>query len=464
MSHMTDDHLAFDRDELERFLEEYMELDRRVQRPKDIYSILRGPRERKYQYSLKYFLDPRKSHGFGDTLLTQFLDCLDVHEFNLSRQHIEIEDEVQIADTESDGRIDLVLCGGSALDDHPRWAIFLELKVGAEEGDQQTTTYADADTWRFNWFDTKTITVDELQETTYVYVKRDTAAPPTDETGTFESVSWADLVESFEAGTQDSLFEYPNRSVIQWTDFIQSLKETEDMDSPIDEDEINERLDLYFRYNDLIEEVEQANSQFESDFEDVSTYLTDNWETKLTKKYDFESSGWKTSSASNPKWQKILPEYWDQDPLDSRSTIQLYFRHSPTTTQLRDQALSFRLRLPPQRNVHTERRHDGQSFNDVFTKKCRSEYAERIERSLAEIDVDELRLRSASALVVKNYPLDPNNLTGSYFNQLDTAVSDFCTNRSEFSKIINSVFEETYTEVFDENPIGEFSGPLRKRE
>lgn len=459
---MTETSLAFDRGELEQFLQEYMELDRRVQRPKDIYSILRGPRERKYQYSLKYFLDPRKSHGFGDTLLTQFLDCIDVHKFNLSRQHIEIEDEVQIADAGSDGRIDLIICGGSALEDHPRWAIFLELKVGAEEGDQQTTTYATADTWRFNWFGTDTIAVEELEDTTYVYVKRETADPPTDETGTFESVSWADLVERFEAGTQNSLFEYPNRSVIQFTDFIQSLKETEDMDSSIEEDELNERLDLYFEYSDLIEQVEQANSQFESDFEDVSTYLKDNWETKLTKKYDFDNSGWKTSSASNPKWQKILPEYWNQDPLDRRSTIQLYFRHSPTTTHLRDRVLSFRLRLPPQRNVHTEARVEGQSFNDVFTKTCVAE-SERLQRSLEAVDVDEFRLDSASALVVKNYPLDPHNLTESYFEQLDNAVSEFCTERTDFPRLINEAFEEAYQTVFDKNPAGTFPGELPER-
>lgn len=460
---MTDNPLAFDRDELEQFVEEYMELDRRVQRPKGIYSILRGPRERKYQYTLKYFLNPQKSHGFGYTLLSQFLDCLDVHEFNLSRQHIEIEDEVQIADEGADGRIDLVICGGNALEDHPRWAVFLELKVGAGEGEQQTTTYATADTWRFNWFGSNKVDVEELDDAKYVYVKRDVAESPNDKTGTFESCTWSDLVESFEEGIQDSLFEYPNRSVIQFTDFIQSLKETEDMDSPIEEDELNERLHLYFEHSDLIQQVEQANSQFESDFEDVSTYLKDNWMNKLRKKFDFETSGWKTSSASNPKWQKILPAYWDQDPLDSRSTIQLYYRHSPITTHLRDQILSFRLRLPPQRNVHTAKRHEGQSFNDVFTEKCTSEYAESIERSLEEIDVDELRLGSASALVVKNYQLDPNNLTGSYFDQLDNAVSDFCSDRSEFSQIINEVFEATYTEVFDEEPAGEFPGPIRER-
>lgn len=459
---MNDSSLGFDRDELEEFLKKHMELDRRVQRPKDIYSVLRGQRERKYQYSLKYFLDPRKSHGFGNTYLTRFLDCLDIHEFNLSRQHIEIEDEVQIADANSDGRIDLVICGGRALNDHPRWAVFLELKVGAEEGEQQTTRYATTDTWRFNWFDANTISVKDLDDTNYVYVKRDGADPPQDETGTFDTVSWSDVVESFEADTQESLFEYPNRSVIQFTDFIQSLKETENMNSPIEEDELNERLDLYFEYSNLIEQVEQANSQFESDFEDVSNYLRDSWENTLSKKYDFENSGWKTTSASNPKWQKILPSYWDQDPLNRRSTIQLYYRHSPTTTHLRDQTLSFRLRLPPQRNVHTDKRHEGQSFNEIFTEKCDAE-SEKLRQSLDEIGIDEFRLDSASALVVKNYRLDPHNLTDSYFEQLDTAVSEFCTDRTEFPQLINQVFEETYQKVFDTQPDGEFSGPLPER-
>lgn len=235
------------------------------------------------------------------------------------------------------------------------------------------------------------------------------------------------------------------------------------MDSPIEEDELNERLHLYFEHSDLIQQVEQANSQFESDFEDVSTYLKDSWVTPLSNKYDFEDSGWKTSRGSNPKWQKILPTYWDQDPLNRDSTIQLFFRHSPTTTQLRNQTLSFRLRLPPQRNVHTEKRHDGQSFNDVFTGKCTSDYAGRIKDSLDGIDVDEFRLGSASALVVKNYPLDPQNLTSSYFEQLDTAVADFCTEPSEFSRLINEVFEETYREVFGKKPDGKFSGGLRER-
>lgn len=457
---MGDDLPDLEVNELEAFVEEYMELDRRVQRPQGIYSVLPGPREGKYQYTLEYFLDPQKPHGFGYTLLESFLNCIDFHEFNLAGQHIEIDDEVWIADDESDGRIDLVICGGNALVDHPRWAVFIELKVGAEEGNQQTTTYATADRWDFSWFDSGTIAVEQLDDLKYVYVKRSVADCPDDQTETFEAVNWSDVVKSFENTVQDSLFEYPNRSVIQFTDFIQSVKETESMDSSVEEDELNERLNLYFEHSDLIQQVEQANSQFETDFENLSDYLTDNWRDKLVKKYDFEDSGWKTSPSSNAKWQGILPEYWDQDPLNRSSTIKLYFRHSPTTDFLRKQLLTFRLRLPPQRNVHTESLHDGQSFNDIFTEKCTTEYRDSIDNALDEIGADKIRLGSASALVQKNYQLDPNNLTESYFEQLDTAVSEFCSTQNGFLKIINDVFEDTYQEVFNEEPVGDFPGYL----
>jgi hypothetical protein len=99
----------------------------------------------------------------------------------------------------------------------------------------------------------------------------------------------------------------------------------------------------------------------------------------------------------------------------------------------------------------------------VFTRKC-TERAGDIEESLDGIDVDEFRLGSASALVVKNYPLDPQNLTSSYFNQLDNAVADFCAEPSELPRVINQVFEETYREVFETEPVDEFSGGLGKRE
>lgn len=456
---MSGEVFDFEAHELESFIERYLELDRRVQRPRNIFSIVRGPREQKYQYTLKYFLDPQKPHGFGYTLLGTFLESVGVHEYNLTGQHIEIDDEVRIADGDSEGRIDLVICGGSALADHPRWAVFIELKVGAEEGTRQTKKYAGTETWSFSWFDSNELEVDRLEERTYLYVKRDTAEDPT-ESETFEPVAWSDVVSTFEREIQDSIFDYPNRSVIQFTDFIQSLKETEGMDPSFDADELNERLNLYFEHSDLIQQVEQANSQFESDFEDLSDFLRDNWVDRLARKYDFEHSGWEVSTSSNPKYQGILPGYWAQDPLGWSSTIKLYFHHSPTTDHLRKQTLAFRLRLPPARKVHREEFNGGRSFNDVFTERCSTEYVDRIRDSLNSVDDVEFRLGSASTLVEKEYPLDPNNLTGSYFEQLDRAVSEFCSDRSELVEVINQVFEDSYLDVFDEEPEGDFPGYL----
>ncbi|WP_142860593.1 PD-(D/E)XK nuclease family protein [Salinigranum halophilum] len=461
---MNDDLFDFEADELEAFIQRYLELDRGVRQPDGFFSILPGSRERQYQYALAYFLNPQNPHGFGYTLLEVFLDCVGFHQSNLAGQHIEVGDEVWLADDGSDGRIDLVVCGGNALADHPRWAMFLELKVGAEEGDRQTTTYAEADEWDFSWFDTSRLAVDRLDDSRYVYLKRAGADQPTDRTGTFDVLDWADLVERFEAELGDSLFEYPNRSVVQFTDFIRSVKETEGMDSPIDEDELNERLDLYFEHDRLIRQVEKANSQFESDFEDLSTYLKDNWESEVAATYDFEESGWRTSPSRNPKWQGILPEYWSQDPLDRSSTIKLYYVHSPTTESLRNRTLSFRLRLPPARNVHTEKRHDGQSFNDVFTERCTTEYAERLHEALETMGVDESHVGSAAALVVKEYRLDPHNLAGSYFEQLQRAVDEFCCAENDLLVTINEVFEQTYREVFAEEPEGVFPGSLPTRD
>lgn len=236
------------------------------------------------------------------------------------------------------------------------------------------------------------------------------------------------------------------------------------MDSSVDEEQLSERLNLYFEYSDLIQQVEKANSQFESDFENLSTHLKDNWETKLRQKYDFEGSGWTLSPSTNAKWQGILPGYWNQDPLDSNSTIKLWFRHSPTTELLRSGTLTFRLRLPPQRNVHTETRHGERSFNEVFTEKCSSKYKDRISSELATVGVDDARLGSASALFIKDYRLDPQNLAGSYFEQLDTAVRAFCGDQSDLPKVMNEVFEDAYREVFGEEPAGEFPGCLRVRE
>lgn len=459
---MGEDILKLDTERIEDFIDRYLELDRRAQQPYGVYSFLSGQREKKYQQTLRYFLDPHKPHGFGYTLLEVFLEVVGGPKLNVAAQHVEIEEEVHVADDSSDGRIDLVICGGQSLDDHPDWAVFLELKVGADENENQTSTYATADRWQFTWFDTTDIRVDKLDEATYVYVKKATADPP--EADDFDAVNWKEIADTFDHRLQGSLFQYPNRSVIQFTDFIQSLQETENMTSPLDEDELTERLKLYFEYDDVIQQVEQAHRQFENDFDDVSTHLTTRWRDTIREEFDVAGSGWKIRSNDSPRWQGLMPEYWDQDPFGWDSTIALYFRVPPTTEHLRKQELSFRLRLPPQRKVHKQTFDGAGPFNTVFTEKCTGKYEEAIRAELEKLDVDEVTLGQASALFGKHYDLDPENLVLSYLAQVSRAVDKFCGESAELLPLMNSVFEESYEEVFGEPPAGEFSGSLSKRE
>jgi len=458
---MDEDILELDTERIEDFLDRYLELDRQAKQPEGVYSVLSGRRERKYQQTLRYFLDPNKPHGFGYTLLEVFLDVVGAPKVNVASQHVEIEEEVHIADPGSDGRIDLVICGGQALDDQPDWAVFLELKVGADENENQTPTYAAADEWQFSWFDSSTISVGEL-DADYAYVKKATADDPVH--AEFTPVDWATTADRFDNQLQGSLFQYPNRSVIQLTDFVQSLAETENMDSPLDEDELTDRLALYFEFDDVIQQVEQAHREFENDFDEVSSHLTAQWADHIREQYDVAGSGWQIRSTDNPQYQGLTPAYWDQDPMGWNSTVEVYFQIPLTTEQLRKQELSFRLRLPPQRKVHINSFEGDRSFNTVFTEKCTGKYEAAIQEELADLAIDERKLGTASTLFRKEYDVDSANLISSNLAQVRTAVTEFCSENSELLMHLNTVFEDSYEEVFGESPAGEFSGPLQKQE
>lgn len=458
---MVEAGLELDPERLEEFIDHYLAVESQAKQPYGVFSVLSGRRERKYQQTLQYFLDPNKPHGFGTTLLDEFLDTLGTPVQYLGSQHIEIEEEVYVADDGSESRIDLIICGGQALAEHPKWAVFLELKVGASENTNQTPTYANTKRWQFTWFDTTEITVSDLDEKTYVYIAKSNADPPEDDR--FDEVSWADLADAFEDRLDGSLFQYPTRSVIQFTDFISSLQETENMPTPFDEDELSDRLKLYFEYDDVIDQVEQAQRQFETDFDDLSTHLTTHWQDTIRDHFDLDESEWVIRDSSSAKWQGLRPTYWDQNPRDDGGTLELYFHLPPTTDTLRKQELFFHLRLPPQRTLHKRQYDADQSFNDVFTHKATTEYDDEIREQLEAIDDVDIRLDSASTLFTKTYKLDPDNLVDSYLANATTAVEEFCTNNTALISSLNTVFEEAYEEVFGEPPQGESANPLKKQ-
>ncbi len=407
---------------LESFIEEYTKLEKKTERPKNIFSILRGPREGKYQAALAYFLEPAQPHGFKNAILKAFLNLIEeksgnLHETYSSRvknDHIEINTEVNIKGEEDEyGRIDLIIVGGPSSKEHPEWAIFIELKAGASEGEEQTNRYANGESWNFNWFGNNTLNINSLEEYEYVYIRKEREKEA--KSDVFESISWSDLVRTFENKIEKGVFDYPHRSVVQFLDFLRSLKEVENMGDESKEKElelIEKRLKLYFGQKELIEKVEEANRQFQQDFDELSQHIHETWEDRLDEIYDFSGSDWITSP-SRPEYEGILPKYWFREPLEeSDNTMKIFFRHSPTTDQLREKELCFRLRLPSRRVVQINKFHSDKSFNELFCEKLVAK-KERLKSTLEDVRGTEFSLGTSSALIEKRYELDEKNLYNS---------------------------------------------------
>ena len=455
-------------DSLERFIEQYTKLEKKTERPKNIFSILRGPREGKYQSALAYFLDPAQPHGFKDAILKAFLnlieeesgDPLETYSSKVKNDHIEINTEVNIKGEEDEyGRIDLIIGGGPSSKEHPEWAIFIELKAGASEGEEQTKRYASAESWNFNWFRNNTLSINSLDEYEYVYISKEREKEA--KSDVFESISWADLVRVFENKIEKGVFDYPHRSVVQFLDFLRSLKEVENMGDESKKRElelIEKRLKLYFGQKELIEKVEEANRQFQQDFDELAEHLYKRWEDKLYEIYDFSRSGWTTRQANQRfrEYDKLYPEYWSQRD----GSLEVFFVHSTTTDSLHEGELRFRLRLPPQRKAHTKTFEAEKSFNDVLRQNL-IDNREELEEALKDAEDIQLSLGNAGALLFKRYELEEDNLYHSYLRNLEKACEEFCENE-ELIEIVNECFEEAYQEAFDEELTGERSKALKK--
>jgi len=460
---------------LERFIEQYTKLEKKTERPKNIFSILRGPREGKYQSALAYFLNPAQPHGFKDAILKAFLqlieeksgDPLETYSSRVKNDHIEINTEVNIKGEEDEyGRIDLITAGGPSSKEHPEWTIFIELKAGASEGEEQTKRYASAESWNFNWFGNNTLSINRLEEYEYVYISKEREREA--KSDVFESISWADLVDVFEEKIERGVFDYPHRSVIQFLDFLRSLKEVENMGDESKENElelVKNRLNLYFEQKELIEKVEEANKQFQQDFKELAEYLNSSWDDKLLKIYDFSGLGWSIYHSSEKYkgyYEGIYPDYWQQRPIEGDIRLQIFFAHSTTSEFIREKKLSFRLRVPTHRNVH-RKTFDGSedSFNKLFCDNLVSS-RQRLKNTLKEVKGVKFSLRRSGAILEKEYELKPEDLYNSYLKKLEKACEEFCENE-ELIEIVNECFTEAYREAFGKEPTGEGVKALKKK-
>jgi hypothetical protein len=207
---------------------------------------------------------------------------------------------------------------------------------------------------------------------------------------------------------------------------------------------VNKFARFFFEQEEYMDDVENAKSAFNNVLQTLANHLQNNWTEKLNENINW-NKGQKTWYAERndnyPQYQWIGPEHWRVEK--DNNELRLGFVHSTTADALRNKKLSFRLRLPPQRNLHTEKDENDKSFNDYlrcFLKKRKEKIQDTFD-GRAEIDFD------SSTLLEKTYPLETKKISEDYLNKLANACNDFCEN-PELIEVINDAFENAYKKIY----------------
>lgn len=446
--------------QLNEYVRKYTEWKHRFRRPKSVFSYLGGGMERKFHDALLYFLDPDQPHGFNDQILRAFLtassnEIASLEPDNLlsetPNRHIEVQKEVSISDDNSTGRIDLVIGGGDEHKDHPKWVVMCELKVGQDISDNQRNNYKKANSWNFSWFGNDSLNVQEPNNLLRILIGKENKLSRTTEnsgnkSNKFYPVSWKQITAEFKNVMNKNVFDLPQRSVVQYRDLLRTMCEISGNDDQLKQrhwDKTNEFAQFFFENAKHIEHVENAKSTFHHILNDLAENLRKIWTKEMNDEFLIGTEeGWYAERNDDyEKYQWIGPEHWRVEK--DNNELRLGFVHSTTADALRNKQLSFRLRLPPQRNLHTRKDENDKSFNDHLRgslKKRKKDIRGTFDGS-TEIDFD------ASALLGKTYPLKTTNITEDYVNKLVTACDDFCGN-TELIEVINEAFEEAYEKIY----------------
>jgi hypothetical protein len=211
--------------------------------------------ERYWEDLLVYFLDPDNPHGFDTDVLTAFLRALSEHDAtSLPTLRCESDDvEVQSQVPTGDGPFDILLWSKDA------WYVVIELKVTAGETGTQTRRYAQAATLG----DLVVSHHDGPRE--YVYLAPRNAGSSTSEA--FVDVPWEHIVPYHEEVLQSSYGQYPSKSHAQLADYLDTIKQTLNMDEFTT---ISEETKLYTEYADTIDRLIDA---YEDDKAKIFTQL-----------------------------------------------------------------------------------------------------------------------------------------------------------------------------------------------
>lgn len=454
-------------EKLRKFIEEYMKLDQQIQRPKSIFSVIGGGKERKFQDALIYFLDPTESHGFKKTILKHFLKIIEkITSFDspvkseLEEQSVKIVKEIN---SEEHGRVDLGIVGGNT---RPEWAIISELKVGQTPKKSQLNSYSKAN-WDWSWHGGSKIKLDDSQ-ITKVLIKKNNSQVQPEMPEDWESIDWRDLAKEFDSeGFKRGFFDFPHRSVTQFLDFVRSMKDVEGLpDSVEEQNKINliKKFCLFEKHNVDKMEFDQAEEIYDTELKKLAECIQKSWPNILEDEFLFQESGWELPSTNEnyPRLQWIRPERWVQYVSEFSGTAFIGFVHSPTKDKLRKRELSFRLRLPETRFAHkTSPSGKKESFKSYFLNheeaypKSQKLIEKQLDKVVEKADLKHIEGPGGSAgrifEVVYKIPSE-DGLFNDYIKTLKRAVREICGN-PELIKEIDKIFIKSFSEVFGEDQL-----------
>lgn len=417
--------------------------------PTTLQVLGRSHQEQDWQRLLFHFLKSEEAHGLDSALLEHLLAALsdrDDLSYTFSRfdlDTIRLDTEVILS---NDRRPDAVVW--SAED----WFVCWELKVDADEGEDQTCDYVCAESFQSIDLQKADVPPDGHH---YVYLAPEDASPPSADA--FAPVTWEWVAEELQSFLADSYGEYPARTTAQLDDFIDTIRQELTMTEY--EENQQEKIELYLDYYEEIASVQQA-------FTDEWDVFTQRWGNKLARALDAATiiedaavpdeyvsteltmeDGTKRTwvfRQGHDDWSWLFPQAWwtnfeeDRpqyiyDPSNSQARVGFLHRlEFNREVALRDHELIFYLRNAPASD---------DDFYNGFAKRFNAddEIPSLLPSATTRTGVKSNVLEATYTIPIEQH----DDIFAAYIDALATALKEHIVTNPELIGKIDTVYQET---------------------
>jgi len=369
--------------------------------PKTTLGIInRRQRENYWNRILRYFLDPSEPHGFGTAVLDAVLELIlsrtEDAEFEYqSGDNIVVRSEVQ---NPNGGRPDLFICHDGS------WSVCFELKVTASEGSNQTKQYVGEIP-----IDNSTIPSDSRY---HVYLSK--ASQLNAEASAFLNISWRELVDLLDEVLVATGGRATGRGAAQLRDFRNTIQTETTMHENEHTEQQREQMELYVKYYDEIQTVEQA-------FADIHQQEKNQWAERFLEDYrpDAWTEVWNCESSTSGL---IYKDGWrlgpDRNPVDDRDNAQygLEFQHfvkKPET--FTNGKLRYR--------VLTSRHIGDDEYREAVKQLVNNAFYDELEEIRSRHGIQHVSRRKTHAK--KYYSFEPERGPQAFYETLQQAFDEF---------------------------------------